>query len=119
MREAFAHEAVLAMGPDADTRAPGAAVTVELCGSWEHEPPCPLAPHHATALRAGPDVRVRVVFVSEPEREGIVRVRIDRALRRGRLLGPDGVTTTWRLRTSTVGVVGDDERDRARRLMRD
>ena len=33
------------MEPDADVQAPGAAVTVALCGHWEHEPPGPLAPH--------------------------------------------------------------------------
>jgi hypothetical protein len=36
MREAFAHEAVLVMEPDADMRAPGAAITVALCGHWDH-----------------------------------------------------------------------------------
>ena len=36
------------MEPDADVRAPGAAVTVVLCGHWDHEPPCPLAPLIAT-----------------------------------------------------------------------
>src|SRR5215207_9908722 len=43
MRQSFAHEAVLALGDEADERAPGAAVTVALCGHWEHEPPCSLA----------------------------------------------------------------------------
>jgi hypothetical protein len=38
MRQAFAHEAVLVMEPDADVRAPGAAVAVALCGHWDHEP---------------------------------------------------------------------------------
>ena len=43
---AFVHEAFLSMAPGNDIAAPGAAITVELCGRWEHEPPCPLAPHH-------------------------------------------------------------------------
>ena len=38
MRELFAHDAALAIEPDADMQAPGAAVTKALCGSWEHEP---------------------------------------------------------------------------------
>ena len=59
-REGFAHEVALAFPPDEDQRAPGGAITIELCGSTDHEPPCPFAvtailrrPHHAW-----PDVRV-------------------------------------------------------------
>ena len=37
------------MPAPADDGAPGAAVTVALCGHWEHPPPCPLAPHHTRA----------------------------------------------------------------------
>ncbi len=37
MRTAFAHDAMVSMELDADTRAPGAAVTVALCGSWKHD----------------------------------------------------------------------------------
>jgi len=47
MRQAFAHDVVLAMEPDDDERAPGAAVTAELCGGWDHPPPCPVAAHHS------------------------------------------------------------------------
>jgi hypothetical protein len=57
MREVFAHEAVVAMGADEDVGAPGAAVTVALCGHWEHDPPCPLAAHHTAAERDGDVVR--------------------------------------------------------------
>ena len=64
MRHAFAHDAVLDMDPDADIRAPGAAVTVELCGHWDHEPPCPLAPHHTAVERTGRDVRLRILFAT-------------------------------------------------------
>jgi hypothetical protein len=70
MRQAFAQEAVLLMEPHADVRAPGAAVTVALCGHWEHEPPCPLAPHW---VRSGEnddgELRVRILFAAEPDRE--------------------------------------------------
>ena len=34
MRQAYAHDAVLMMPPDADTRAPGGAVTTALALSW-------------------------------------------------------------------------------------
>jgi hypothetical protein len=52
-REAFAHDAVVELAADGDDRAPGGAITVALCGSWSHEPPCPLAPHHTAAERSG------------------------------------------------------------------
>jgi hypothetical protein len=50
-RQAFAHAAVVEL--IGDDRAPGGAITVALCGSWSHDPPCPLAPHHTDALRDG------------------------------------------------------------------
>ncbi len=59
MRQVFAHEAELFMAPDGDIQAPGAAVTVGLCGHWDHEPPCPLAPHHTEANRLGGVVHLR------------------------------------------------------------
>ena len=118
MREAFAHEAVLSMAPEADLRAPGAAITVALCGHWAHEPPCPLAPHHSRAERVGDDVRVRTLFAAEPERERAVRELIDRALSRGQLPSLGGVRTQWQLRSSQHSVVSAQERDQAQRLVR-
>ncbi|MGH3915237.1 MAG: hypothetical protein ACRDTC_17795 [Pseudonocardiaceae bacterium] len=116
MREAFAHEAVLGMAPEADLRAPGAAITVALCGHWEHEPPCPVAPHHSRADRVGDDVRVRTLFATEPERERAVRDLIDRALSGGQLQGPVD-RTHWQLRSSRRSVVSAQERDHAQRLV--
>ena len=112
----FAHEAVLTMGPEADLRAPGAAITVALCGHWEHEPPCPVAPHHSHAERVGDEVRIRTVFTATPEQEREVRHLIDRALLDGKLRGPDGTTTTWQLRSSRPGVVPGTERDHPQQL---
>jgi hypothetical protein len=116
MRQAFAHQAVLTMGPDADIRAPGAAVTVALCGHWEHEPPCPLAPHHSQAERVGSEVHLRTLFAAEPEMEAVVRQRIDLALSGGRLRDPDGVTAEWRLRSSQRSVIAPQETEHAQRL---
>src|SRR5690242_10149389 len=93
MRQAFAHDAVLTMEPGGDERAPGAAVTVALCGHWEHEPPCPLAPHHIAAERSGDEVRLRVLFAAEPDAEDEVRRRIEAALSRSVFDAPDGVTS--------------------------
>lgn len=115
MRKAFAHEALLRMRPDGDSRAPGAAITLELCGHWEHDPPCPLAPHHTHADRRDGEVELRILFAVEPEREDSVRQRIDRALARGDLPGvEDG--TTWQLILTRVGAVSPAEQDHASRL---
>jgi hypothetical protein len=40
MPEAFVVEAALALTEGCDSAAVGGAVTVELCGSWDHEGPC-------------------------------------------------------------------------------
>lgn len=107
------------MEPDADTRAPGAAVTVALCGSWDHEPPCPLASHHSRAERVGDVVQIRILFAAEPVRETEVRDRIEAALSSGRLSHPDGGATAWQLRSSQPGQVSASEADHAEHLTRD
>jgi hypothetical protein len=116
MRGVFAHEAVLRMAPDADVRAPGGAVTAALCGSWDHQPPCPLAPHHSHADRVGGALHLRILFAVEPESESEVRQRIDRALEAGETSGPDGTPTQWQLRSSHPSAVTGDEEDHAERL---
>jgi hypothetical protein len=118
MRQAFAHDAILDMAPNADARAPGAAITVALCGHWDHQPPCPLAPHHTAADRVDDEVRLRILFATEPDREDLVRRRIDGALSGGELSGPDGITTRWRLRTSRSAEITVAEADHAERLTR-
>lgn len=104
------------MATGADTRAPGAAVTVELCGHWDHEPPCPLAPHHTHAERSNGEVHLRILFAVEPEREDTVRQRIDKALSRGRLPGIEGPDATWQVRLSRRREVSPEEADHAERL---
>ncbi|MGC5022508.1 hypothetical protein [Micromonospora sp. DT47] len=118
MRQAFAHEAILLMAPDADTQAPGAAITMALCGHWEHEPPCPLASHHTRADRSDGEVRLRILFAAEPELEDTVRQRIDLALSRGQLPGPEGAHTRWQLRISRRSEVSPEETNHATRLTR-
>ena len=115
-RRAFAHDAVLALDPDGDDCAPGGAITVALCGSWSHEPPCPLAPHHTEASRDGDEVTLRVRFAAAPEDEQRVRTLVDEALARGEGEDPDGNRTTWRLITAGPTPVRPDERDHAERL---
>ncbi|OIV36838.1 hypothetical protein BIV57_14335 [Mangrovactinospora gilvigrisea] len=113
MRQAFAHDALVAMEPDGDQRAPGAAITTALCGHWEHPPPCPLAPHHTAAERTGTgdgaDVRLRILFAADPADEAEVRTRIDSALAAG---------TGWRLRTAGPGRVRENEAAHADELIR-
>src|SRR4051812_17138962 len=112
----YAHDAAVEMAPESDPRAVGAAITVALCGHWQHDPPCPLAPHHTDAVRAGDRVRLRVLFATEPEAEPEVRARIDAALASGRLRGPDAVTTRWELRYSMPSSVRPAETAHAARL---
>jgi hypothetical protein len=118
MRQAFAHEAVLVMPPDADLGAPGAAITAALCGHWDHQPPCPLAAHHTRAERVGGQVNLRMLFATEPDDEPTVRRRIDQALSNGQLTGPDAVITRWRLHASRPSAVTAEEADHAWRLTR-
>jgi hypothetical protein len=117
-REAFAHDALLRMDPDGDDRAPGGAVTLALCGSVAHEPPCRLAPHHTHAERAGAELTLRVLFAARPADELSVRRLIDWALETGWGDDPGGVRTTWRLVRSGPSPLRDDELAHAQRLAR-
>jgi hypothetical protein len=116
MRAVFAHDAVLAMDGDQDLRAPGGAITLSLCGSWEHAPPCPLAPHHTSAERDGDVVRLRVLFAAEPADEPEVRRRIADALAAGQVATPNGDLARWTVTSETRGEVSPDESDHAQRL---
>ncbi|EFC79388.1 hypothetical protein [Parafrankia sp. EUN1f] len=116
MRQAFAHQAVVEMPSGADLNAPGAAVTVALCGHWDHPPPCPDAPHHTAATRTSDGVRLRILFATEPSEEPAVRRRIEEALRGGWLRGPDGSITRWRLLSSEASPVTAAETGHGARL---
>jgi hypothetical protein len=108
MRRAFAHDAVVIV-ESGDVRAPGAAITEALCGHWEHEPPCPLAPHHVAVERRGHEVSLRVLFATEPAAESEVRSRIIAALRQTSLTSPDKIVTRWQLLSTEHSTVRDDE----------
>ncbi len=117
MRRTFAHNAVVALPSDGDPAAPGAAITLALCGSWDHEPPCPLAPHHTGARRVGAVLRVRILFAADPRRQRAVRQRIAKALATGALRDPGGRTVRWKLlHTAATGRPTPRERQRGRRL---
>jgi hypothetical protein len=113
-RGAYVHEAALTLASDGDERAPGAAVTVALCGHWEHDGPCRW-PHHTAACRVNGELVVRTVFASEPGEEQLVRGRISEALAAGELDGPGG-RTSWTLVRDSPGTLTATERERAERL---
>jgi len=117
-RAAYAHDAVVVLEPGGDSRAPGGAITVALCGHWDHEPPCPLAPHHTDASPAGDDaLRLRVLFAADSADEERVRSLITEALSSGRLTGPNGRVTRWMVQSSAPGTVRPNESDHAARLV--
>jgi hypothetical protein len=117
VRQAFVHDAVVTMDAGGDARAPGAAITVALCGHWEHEPPCPLAPHRTDARRSGDQLRLRVLFATEPAAEADVRNRIEAALSQPGLTGPDGITTRWQVHSAQPGLLRNDEAQQAEQLI--
>ena len=117
-RQGYAHEAVLTLDDDGDHRAPGGAITEALCGSWSHQPPCPLAPHHTRTHRSGHEVSVRLLFAAEPDDEHRVRSLVKAALARGWGDDPEGARTTWRLISSGPSDVRPEETEHVSRLIR-
>ena len=77
---AHAHVAELRLRPGADPRAPGGAVTVALCGHWDHEGPCRW-PHHSAIDTSSRPARFCTRFDASPEDERTVRMLIEQALR--------------------------------------
>ncbi|WP_203754531.1 hypothetical protein [Cellulomonas chitinilytica] len=118
MRVAFVHTALVEVGPGADVAAPGAAITLALCGSWEHVPPCPLAAHHTGVEELGDQVRLRILFAAEPADELEVRDRITKALAAGVVTRPDGSTSEWALISTGAASVEPSEETHAVRLAR-
>jgi hypothetical protein len=117
VRQAYAHDAVVTMPRGGSPNALGGAITIALCGHWDHTPPCPLAPHYVTALPDGETVAVRVLFATEPSNERRVRSLIAEALATGELAGPDGGVATWQLSSAAPGNVRPEEQDHAAGLI--
>ena len=116
MRSPFAHQAEVDMAAGGDPAALGGAISVQVCGSWDHAGPCPLAPHHTELEQEGDRVRLRVLFATEPENETEVRRRIAAALATGTQTGPDGRTTTWQLVNEQASEIHTTEAMQAFRL---
>lgn len=85
----------LHLAKEADTRSPGAAVTVALCGHWEHDGTCRW-PHYSsiTQTEKGPH-RLEVEFDAPDDELEEVTKRIEAALAAGQLKGPDGRCSKW------------------------
>jgi hypothetical protein len=109
MVQAFAHEGYLELADGADDRAPGAAVTVSLCGHWDHEGDCRWR-HYTSIERNGSTLTVRTVFASDSDEEAEVRARIIAALDAGTLVGPDGVSHWAVVRQEAVDLRPSDKR---------
>lgn len=91
------------MAADADPRAVGAAVTVALCGHWEHDGPCRWPHNNEVAGRL-----FRTLFVCEPEDEPMVRSKIRAALH---------ASPEWRVVSDRAREVAVDERTLANDLL--
>ena len=79
-REAYVYEAELELAPGVDSRAPGGAVTVALCGHWEHEGPCRW-PHSSEIDTDASPARLRTVFACGAAEVDEVHHAIDAAVR--------------------------------------
>jgi hypothetical protein len=90
------NEALVRLEGDGDERAPGAAITVALCGHWEHQSMCRW-PHLNVTERTGEGLLVRTSFDAPASEVAEVRRRINDALASGQLMGPDGRVTCWSL----------------------
>src|SRR4051812_33381180 len=117
LKQAFVHCADLHMAPGADPAGPGGAVTVALCGSWDHAGPCRW-PHLTEGSLDDGMYKVRVVFAASEEDEPTVRARIDEALARGRCVGPDGGVSVWTLSATSAGALNSKEREWGARMTR-
>jgi len=109
------HRATLVLAEGGDARAPGGAVTVQLCGDWVHDNPCRW-PHHTSVSTDGDRVDVRcVAVVADPAETERVRDLVVRGLALGVLDGPEG-RSTWTVVEEGPDDLREDERELAERL---
>lgn len=99
---AFVYEAAVELSAASDPRAVGAAVTVALCGHWEHDGPCRWPHNNDLAGRS-----FRTLYVCTADEEPEVRARIRTALH----------STEWRVTSEGVRAIADEERALAERLI--
>ena len=115
MKQSFVQCAEIVLEADGDPAAPGGAVTIALCGSWDHDGPCRW-PHHTSAAWDEERGRVRVVFAVEAEDEMRVRGLIEWAIKGGECTGPGGKVSRWETLSCSAGVLAGDEVELAARI---
>jgi len=115
MKRTFMQCAEVLLEPDADARAPGGAVTLALCGSWDHAGACRW-PHETSATWDERQGHVRVVFVAGEDEEKQVRDLITQSLAGGECVGPDGKRSRWAATGHGAGVVSESEETLGRRI---
>jgi len=96
-RVPFSHrcEYRIRLEPGSDDRAPGGAVTVALCGHWDHDGPCRWPHFSSITTDIGGHHRLVVEFDAQEDEMEMVRAKIDTAVIHGQLTGPDGVVSIW------------------------
>lgn len=94
-RQTYVQTAELELTGSPDEQAPGAAITVKLCGHWDHAGPCRW-PHHTSVVTTDDATQVRTRFLAVADDEAAVRQQLSEALGAGELAGPEG-TVTWSL----------------------
>jgi hypothetical protein len=104
---AYLIEAELVLGAGMDPGAVGAAVTVELCGHWEHEGACRW-PHNSAIDDSRDPARLRTLFVADEAEAAAVGDRIEASLR---------CATAWTVVSSRSRPVATAERPLAERLL--
>jgi hypothetical protein len=104
---AYVVEAELLLDAGLDPAAVGAAVTVELCGHWEHEGACRW-PHNSAIDDSHDPARLRTLFVADAAEAAAVGDRIGAALRGA---------TAWRVVSIRSRAVAPVERPLAERLL--
>ena len=114
-RTTYVHLATIELEEGSNVDAIGAAVTVELCGHWDHEPPCRWPHNNEAFAREDGRIGFRTVFVAEPGQVREVRSRIDRGLRRGKLASAHG-NAIWRTVATGSREPNDEERSLGARL---
>jgi hypothetical protein len=105
-RAPYVFESTLRLLPGADPAAVGAAVTIELCGHWEHEGECRW-PHNNELRQEGETAAFRTLCIAPGSEADEVRQRIAKAL---------ATNGAWKLQSQRSRPLRADEEALAARL---
>jgi len=114
-RLVFVEEAVVRLAPTSDEAAVGAAVTVALCGHWDHPGACRWPHNTSVTSRVADLVTVATLVVATADDEVQVRSAIRGAVGGGRL-AVAGAADSWTVVSQRRRSVNADEAGLARRL---